>query len=465
MTAGRRAAGPLRPRGGVGVSATSKMRRALRGIALALLRRRSGLRVKKRARVGGRRSPRVIAVPSAADAAPTETRDDRDRRGDSDGDGGDSVSSAESDSSDVVFVDETPARASPGGGRLAGKSGPDVVRAAASALGARAKSERGMGNCMFCAGSSGINTWLASARGSAGKAAHAALFTEDANARKAVGAANAPPERSKGRRVTWAHLRVALARHLRDIARDAPLVAGVVNERGPFVGAADEKRAKKRAAVARARAMATLMEGEQGRAWLSRGALRGASTRARFEKYVEAMATDAAPFAGKSTWRRYWGADNELVVLAAKTRVAMVCVEAATETGGAFLAVPADVAETDERARGESRHVKERAARNGRYVCGGAFETSHHRNDELDVHHAPVMNCLRWRASRGAVTLTVFSARADSKAARRAVGGDGHGVLPALVVVHRPGHFDSLQPEEGHVFVMERRGEKRGGSR
>ena len=61
--------------------------------------------------------------------------------------------------------------------------------------------------------------------------------------------------------------------------------------------------------------------------------------------------------------------------------------------------------------------------------------------------------------------MTVFSARADSKAARRAVGGDGHGVLPALVVVHRPGHFDSLQPEEGHVFVMERRGEKRGGSR
>jgi hypothetical protein len=54
--------------------------------------------------------------------------------------------------------------------------------------------------------------------------------------------------------------------------------------------------------------------------------------------------------------------------------------------------------------------------------------------------------------------LTVRLARADSKAARRAVAGDGFGrrLLPALAVVHRPGHFDSLQPEEGYVLVMER---------
>ena len=173
MTAGRRAAGALHPRGSVGGSAASKMCRAL----FKLLRRRSGLRVKKRTRVGGRRSLLVSTVPSAADAAPTDTSDDRDRNGDGDGD--DSVSGAESDSSDVVFVDETPARASPGGGRLGGRTGPDLVRAAAAALGARAKPERGMGNCMFCAVSSGINTWLASERGSAGKAAHAALFSEE----------------------------------------------------------------------------------------------------------------------------------------------------------------------------------------------------------------------------------------------------------------------------------------------
>ena len=79
MTAGRRAAGALSPRGSVGGSGASKMRRALRGILFTLLRRRSGLRVKKRTRVGGRQSVRVITVPSAS-AAP-ETRaaaDDRD---------------------------------------------------------------------------------------------------------------------------------------------------------------------------------------------------------------------------------------------------------------------------------------------------------------------------------------------------------------------------------------------------
>ena len=57
------------------------------------------------------------------------------------------------------------------------------------------------------------------------------------------------------------------------------------------------------------------------------------------------------------------------------------------------------------------------------------------------------------------MTLTVRAARADSKAAGRAVGGgggDNRQTLPALVVVHRPGHFDSLQPEEGYVLVMER---------
>lgn len=414
--------------------------------------------MKKRTRVGGRRSLLVSTVPSAADAAPTDTSDDRDRNGDGDGD--DSVSGAESDSSDVVFVDETPARASPGGGRLGGRTGPDLVRAAAAALGARAKPERGMGNCMFCAVSSGINTWLASERGSAGKAAHAALFSEettralrdDEKAGRDGRAPDAPPIRQ----ITWAHLRAALARHLRDIVRDAPLVAGVVNERGPFASEAEEERAKRRASVARARAMSTLMEGEQGRAWLTRGALRRASTRARFERYVEAMATDAAPFAGQKTWRRYWGADNELAVLAAKLRVAMVCVESATVSGGAFLAVPPDVAEAGGIARARGDGGTRARARIGRYACDGAFETFRGVSRGVSPATTEPANCLRWRAARGAVTLTVRAARADSKAAGRAVGGDGRGALPALVVVHRPGHFDSLQPAEGYVLIMER---------
>ena len=434
MTAGRRASGALSPRGGVGGRAASKMRRALRGIAFTLLRRRSGLRVKKRARLGGRHSLRVVTVPSAADDA----RDDRDRPGEPDGAiSSDSLSGAESDSSDVVFVDETPARASTAGGGLGGRTGPNLVRAAASALRARAKPERGFGNCMFCAVSSGINTWLDSARGSAGKTADEALcFAKGVS----------PPA------VTWASLRAALARHLRAVARDAPRVAGVADERGPFASETEARRTKRHARRARENAMKALMAGEQGRAWLTRGALRDAPIARRFDRYVESMATDASRFAGQSTWRRFWGADNELVCLATKLRVAMVCIEAATKAGGAFLAVPPDVAEA-----GAATHAAlDGRARFGRYVCDGAFETVTSTETLHSRSHSRSAKCLRWRASRGAVTLTVRAARADSKAARRAVGGDVRRTLPALVVVHGPGHFDSLQPEEGYVLVMER---------
>lgn len=437
MTAGRRASGALSPRGGVGGRAASKMRRALRGIAFTLLRRRSGLRVKKRARVGGRHSLRVVTVPSAADDA----RDDRDRPGEPDGAiSSDSVSvSTTSDSSDVVFVDETPARASTTGGGLETRTGPDLVRAAASALRARAKPERGFGNCMFCAVSSGINTWLDSARGSAGKAADEALCGVSPKGVSGV----SPPKGA----VTWASLRAALALYLRAVARDAPRVAGVADERGPFESETVARRVERRAARARENAMVALMAGEQGRAWLTRGALRDAPTARRFDRYVDAMATDASRFAGQRTWRRFWGADNELVCLATKLRVAMVCIEAATKTGGAFLAVPPDVAE----ANYSYAALDGDFARFGRYVCDGAFET-------LNDSRSPSLrdSCLRWRVSRGAVTLTVRAARADSKAAKRAVGGDARRTLPALVVVHRPGHFDSLQPEEGYVLVMER---------
>ena len=37
--------------------------------------------------------------------------------------------------------------------------------------------------------------------------------------------------------------------------------------------------------------------------------------------------------------------------------------------------------------------------------------------------------------------------------------GGGAGVrryIPAIVVIHRPGHFDSLQPAKGTVLVLER---------
>ena len=400
--------------------------------------------MKKRARLGGRHSLRVVTVPSAADDA----RDDRDRPGEPDGViPSDSVSGAESDSSDVVFVDETSA-VDPVGGR----TGPDLVRAAASALRARAKPERGMGNCMFCAVSSGINTWLSSIWKSAGKTADEALLHKCFDPDPKEVSPNPPA-------VTWARLRAALARHLRAVARDAPRVAGVADERGPFESETEARRTKRHARRARENAMKALMAGEQGRAWLTRGALRDAPTARRFDRYVDAMATDASRHVGQKTWRRFWGADNELVCLATKLRVAMVCVETATKTHGAFLAVPPDVAETSA-ARGVAL---DGVARFGRYFRDGAFETVKNSTVTVDrsrsTSRVKKEKCLRWRVSRGAVTLTVRAARADSKAAGRAVGavgGDNRQTLPALVVVHRPGHFDSLQPEEGYVLVMER---------
>jgi hypothetical protein len=112
-----------------------------------------------------------------------------------------------------------------------------------------------------------------------------------------------------------------------------------------------------------------------------------------------------------------------------------------------------------------------------------------------------VAGSLVWSAARGKVRLRVRLVKASSAAAAAAAGGGRAGVsggnnsagddvqggggvppkkgkrrrveaataaaaaacrtrsyycLPALVVVHRPGHFDSLQPPPGHVLVMER---------
>jgi hypothetical protein len=46
--------------------------------------------------------------------------------------------------------------------------------------------------------------------------------------------------------------------------------------------------------------------------------------------------------------------------------------------------------------------------------------------------------------------------KASSKAARAAARRTTTRFLPAIVVVHRPGHFDSLQPPPGRVLVLER---------
>ena len=121
--------------------------------------------------------------------------------------------------------------------------------------------------------------------------------------------------------------------------------------------------------------MSCLMEGKEGREWLTRGALKNVDVATRFEKYVSAMASDAAPFAGTHTWVQYWGADNEIVVLASRLRVAVVCVETATQTQGFFLGVPADVAEVvgDKNVFENEEHEKRKnLTRPGRYGEGEA---------------------------------------------------------------------------------------------
>ena len=458
-------------RGGAVGGVLSKSRVVLRrSVVVKLLRLKSGRRLKKRARVVG--GPTVVTVRSVP------VRDAGDTRDTDDDDDAKSVSSDASDSSDVVIVDERPARPSPDDdARGAGaRRKRDLVTAASSALDLRLRSEHGMGNCMFCAFSSGVNTWLGS-KGTAGSVADAALFPQTAAAdtgthgvhgSKSSSKSNTSNRTHEKKTITWAHLRANLVTGLRLLVRDAPALA-VASLHG---NETSSKQTKKKKKLAMEIAMSCLMEGKEGREWLTRGALKNVDVATRFEKYVSAMASDAAPFAGTHTWVQYWGADNEIVVLASRLRVAVVCVETATQTQGFFLGVPADVAEVVGNKNvfeNEEHEKRKNLTRPGRYMPGGALEFGTGGGDVSvgkETGGTRTRGVLRWRAARGKVTLTVRLVKTDSKAAAAAaestlVSKKNNGekkplVLPALIVVHRPGHFDSLQPKEGYVLVMER---------
>lgn len=150
-----------------------------------------------------------------------------------------------------------------------------------------------------------------------------------------------------------------------------------------------------------------------------------------------------------------------------------------------YLALPTDVLESEKKhprrrqSGGTSEEVTGGAGgrsllRLGRYMPHGSApargcEEDHHRErrnagaPERDDGGGRSGGCLVWRAARGRVRLRVRLVEASSAAASAAVrgcGGDRQSrrrhCLPALVVVHRPGHFDSLQPPRGHVLVLER---------
>lgn len=373
-----------------------------------------------------------------------------------------SASASDSDSSDIEILGERPATPSSASPRA--RPSADPVAVAARALTLRVQSERGHGNCMFCAFSSGVNAWLR-ARGSIGPAAAAAGLIP-----RAITGGRAGD-------VTWAHLRAVLVRRLRDIVRDAPEAAAASSVSTTTTEKQTKQTKKIRRRVerrAREAAMTQLMSGSQGRDWLTRGALARASVSERFEAHLDVMSRDAKPHSGTSRWTRFWGTDVEAVALASALRVAVVCVETADGAGASgrspfFLGVPADIAEVRRRDRDRNREDRSSSgpARFGRYMPRGEASDG----------------ALTWTAARGRVRLTVREVKANSAAASAAIGGfatkrDGPtgpsrragenatdaNLFPALVIIHRPGHFDSLQPREGRVLVLERE-EVRGGER
>ena len=376
-------------------------------------------------------------------------------------------SASDSDSSDIQILGERPATSSSASSRV--RPSADPVAVAARALTLRVQSERGYGNCMFCAFSSGVNAWIR-ARGSIGPAAAAAGLIP-----RALTGGHA-------RDIIWADLRAVLVRRLRDIVRDAP------EAEAASASTTTEKTTKKmrRRLERRAReaAMTQLMSGSQGRDWLTRGALARASVSERFDAHLDVMSRDAKPHSGTSRWTRFWGTDVEAVALASALRVAVVCVETADGAGASgrsplFLGVPADVAEV----------VGSNPARERRRDRGGDGDGNRRRSSPGPARFGRYMprgeasdGALTWTAARGRVRLTVREVKANSAAAAAAIGSfttardnlaessrrgedsrDAR-LLPALVIIHRPGHFDSLQPREGRVLVLEREA-VRGGER
>jgi hypothetical protein len=215
--------------------------------------------------------------------------------------------------------------------------------------------------------------------------------------------------------------------------------------------------------------MTQLCAGEEGRAWLRRGKFAAALPYERFRAHLDVMAKDAAPHSGRDTWTRFWGTDVEVTALCAALGVAAVVVECADNHGGVhggrspyYLAVPADVAEETAAADGGGwdRFVKYDGTkrirmRPGRYMPHGEWVGE---SLEFTPTNRPT-----------GVRLRVLRVREGSKKAVKAwkgggEWGEGGGAggkrryIPAIVVVHAPGHFDSLQPREGTTLVLERSG-------
>ena len=354
----------------------------------------------------------------------------------------------------------------------------DPVRAVAAALRLRPRRVQGRGNCMFCAFALGLAAFRRET-GSLGPIAEAALAS--ARARRGAAPTNASSEAEDVRDVdvTWADLRAVLARRLRGVARAPP-------------------------GASRDAAMATLTRGDEGRRWLREGALALATASERFERYAAAMAADAAPHAGTRRWTRHWGADVEATALAEALNVAVVCVETADRSNPTddrsrrtepkmYLGVPSAFAEREgnetrthstNQRRTNERRTNERL-RLGRYLPRGRLldgeppASAGAGERKMKLGAAGSRARAAWTSARGGVRLTVALVPASSRAARIASGGAGGATrgsglgsglgsgsgsgsnsgprrIPALAMVHRPGHFDALVAPRGYALVLER---------
>ena len=251
------------------------------------------------------RGMRFAAAPRRLDAAyedemdaehmePVEEEEEKEREetpegSDDDGEPEDDDHPASSSDSDEVQITGEVAATPPPRGTA--PLTPDTAIAFAQrALHLTLKRERGHGNCMFCAFSSGLNSWLDA--GERATPSWREYVKPGSNEREDPSTLHGKVTGSNRGGIEWSHLRAALVQALKQTVRDA----------------------KKRD---RDRVMNELCAGEEGRAWLHRGKFASALPYERFHAHLEVMSKDAAPHSGRSRWTRFWGTDVEVTALAA----------------------------------------------------------------------------------------------------------------------------------------------------
>jgi hypothetical protein len=296
-----------------------------------------------------------------------------------------------------------------------------AIKSAKHKLNLELKNEDPSGNCMFCAFASGLNSWLDG--GQHATPGWCKYVMPVSNEGKYSSALHVKVTGSNSAAITWKQLRAALVKSLHQTVDDAN-----VSDKNSV--------------------MVNFCEGEYGRAWLNEGDLKNASPRERFDAHLHVMAQDASRHADNNDrWTRYWGSDVEVTALAAALGVACVVIDESNGEGRYYLAVPAHVTEPIENTDG----TDERKMRPGLYMLNGEWAPQSSKSAQLMFKPS----------NRGAksISLCVREVEAGSEEANAASKGqwsEDDRYLPAIVLIHRPKHYDSLQPKKDKVLVLER---------